>query len=222
MPKLKLHMQDGGIRFNAHVADAPQCGPSRSSTLTGRAVHNTKFYINADPDQASFKNYAAVQNQTIGPFLSGAGYHTAFLGKYVNGLECVPNPKWEGQPTWSYWYATCNTCKCSRSVCVFFGRKAPKSSGCADVLYNSSYVNNAGELIVSTGEYQTDHLGQQAIAQIEAAKRASKPFCAPRGALFLCASGTARGLTDAGGVQTSTSRPWRRTPRRATIRGRSR
>ena len=91
-----------------------------------------------------------------------------------------------------------------------------------DVLYNSSYVNNAGELIVSTGEYQTDHLGQQAIAQIEAAKRASKPFCAPRGALFLCASGTARGLTDAGGVQTSTSRPWRRTPRRATIRGRSR
>ena len=73
MPKLKLHMQDGGIRFNAHVADAPQCGPSRSSTLTGRAVHNTKFYINADPDQASFKNYAAVQNQTIGTFLSGAG-----------------------------------------------------------------------------------------------------------------------------------------------------
>ena len=124
MPKLKLHMQDGGIRFNAHVADAPQCGPSRSSTLTGRAVHNTTFYINADPDQASFKNYAAVQNQTIGTFLSGAGYHTAFLGKYVNGLECVPNPKWEGQPTWSYWYATCNTCKCSRSVCVFF----PKSS----------------------------------------------------------------------------------------------
>ena len=126
MPKLKLHMQDGGIRFNAHVADAPQCGPSRSSTLTGRAVHNTKFYINADPDQASFKNYAAVQNQTIGTFLSGAGYHTAFLGKYVNGLECVPNPKWEGQPTWSYWYATCNTCKCSRSVCVVF--QTPKSS----------------------------------------------------------------------------------------------
>ena len=55
-----------------------------------------------------------------------------------------------------------------------------------DVLYNSSYVNNAGELIVSTGEYQTDHLGQQAIAQIEAAKRASKPFCAPWSPLSLC------------------------------------
>ena len=61
MPKLKLHMQDGGARFNAHVADAPQCGPSRSSTLTGRAVHNTKFYINSDPTQASFVNYAQIQ-----------------------------------------------------------------------------------------------------------------------------------------------------------------
>ena len=166
MPKLKLHMQDGGARFNAHVADAPQCGPSRSSTLTGRAVHNTKFYINSDPTQASFVNYAKIQNQTFGTFLTEAGYHTAFLGKYVNGLECVPNPVWSGKQTWSYWYATCNTY----------------------VLYNSSYVNNAGELIVSTGEYQTDHLGKQAIAQIEAAKDADKPFCAPRGALCLCAS----------------------------------
>ena len=80
----------------------------------------------------------------------------------------MPNPVWNGKQTWSYWYATCNTY----------------------VLYNSSYVNNAGELIVSTGEYQTDHLGKQAIAQIEAAKTAHKPFCArcphniyPRGLL---------------------------------------
>ena len=87
MPKLKLHMQDGGARFNAHVADAPQCGPSRSSTLTGRAVHNTKFYINSDPTQASFVNYAQIQNQTFGTFLTEAGYHTAFLGKYGESLQ---------------------------------------------------------------------------------------------------------------------------------------
>jgi arylsulfatase A-like enzyme len=154
MPKLKLHFQDGGARFNAHVADAPQCGPSRSSTLTGRAVHNTKFWINADPTRTSFANYAQVQNQTIGTFLTGAGYHTAFLGKYVNGFECVPNPVWEGRQTWSYWYATCNTY----------------------VLYNSSYVTNAGELVVHTGEYQTDTLGKQAIAQMGAAKQLAKPF----------------------------------------------
>ena len=195
MPKLKLHMQDGGARFNAHVADAPQCGPSRSSTLTGRAVHNTKFYINSDPTQASFVNYAQIQNQTFGTFLTEAGYHTAFLGKYVNGLECVPNPVWNGKQTWSYWYATCNTY----------------------VLYNSSYVNNAGELIVSTGEYQTDHLGKQAIAQIEAAKDADKPFCAPvEPSVSVFRGQTARGLTEAGCAQTSTSRPWRRTHRPAT------
>lgn len=154
MPKLKLHFQDGGLRFNSHVADAPQCGPSRSSTLTGRAVHNTKFWINADPTRASFANYAMVQNRTIGTFLTAAGWHTVFLGKYVNGFECVPNPIFEGKQTWSYWHATCNTY----------------------VLYNSSYVSNTGELIVATGEYQTDTLGKQAIAQMGAAKSAGKPF----------------------------------------------
>ena len=44
------------------------------------------------------------------------------------------------------------------------------------MLYNSSYVSNTGELIVATGEYQTDTLGKQAIAQMGAAKSAGKPF----------------------------------------------
>ena len=155
----------------------------------------------------------ARRSQTFGTFLTEAGYHTAFLGKYVNGLECVPNPVWNGKQTWSYWYATCNTCKCSRSLCVFL-RKSQR--GCTDVLYNSSYVNNAGELIVSTGEYQTDHLGKQAIAQIEAAKDADKPFCAPVEPSASARRFGGSTLTEAGCAQTFTSRPWRRTHLPAT------
>ena len=46
-----------------------------------------------------------------------------------------------------------------------------------DVLYNSSYIDNKGKLIVEEGQYQTDTLGAQAIAQIHAAKELQKPFC---------------------------------------------
>ena len=36
-------------------------------------------------------------NNTVGSWLRQAGYHTAFLGKYVNAMECdVPSG-------WSYW-----------------------------------------------------------------------------------------------------------------------
>ena len=45
------------------------------------------------------------------------------------------------------------------------------------MLYNSSYIDNKGKLIVEEGQYQTDTLGAQAIAQIHAAKELQKPFC---------------------------------------------
>ena len=101
MPKLKQHFQEGGTRFNAHVADAPQCGvsaafassprrkpqtlllhaqPSRSSTLTGKLVHNHGYWINADPTYKTFVNWAGHNNNTVGTWLTAAGYHTAFLG----------------------------------------------------------------------------------------------------------------------------------------------
>jgi arylsulfatase A-like enzyme len=156
MPKLKEHFQVGGTRFNAHVADAPQCGPSRSSTLTGKLVHNHGYWINADPTKNSFRNWANDNNNTVGTWLTASGYHTAFLGKYINTFECVPNPisPLTGKQAWSYWYATCNTY----------------------TLYNTSYVDNSGKLIVYEGIYQTDTLSTQAIGQIHAAKELSKPF----------------------------------------------
>ena len=114
--------------------------PSRSSTLTGKLVHNHGYWINGDPTYKTFVNWAGHNNNTVGTWLTAAGYHTAFLGsecarwpaplgarsaslltarrgarraEYINTFECVPNPisPLTGQQAWSYWYATCNTCK---------------------------------------------------------------------------------------------------------------
>lgn len=95
MPNLKKHFAEEGLEFFNHVAVYSVCGPSRSSLLAGRYPHNTGYVANAKVD--SVKAWLAEDNETIGSWLTRAGYHTAFLGKYVNGVECtVP-------AGWGYW-----------------------------------------------------------------------------------------------------------------------
>ena len=96
MPNLK-RLRESGVHFVNHVAAQPVCGPSRSSLLAGRYPHNVGYYANEDP--ASVANYLAVANNTVGTWLTAGGYHTAFIGKYVNGVEKqVPSG-------WNFWGA---------------------------------------------------------------------------------------------------------------------
>eukprot|EP01079_Euglenida_sp_SAG-EU17-18_P010935 gene10935-1986_t len=95
MPTLKKELADGGLYFYNHVAAYPVCGPSRSSMLAGRYAHNTGYVANAAP--ASVAAWSKIQNDTVGTWMTKAGYYTAFLGKYVNGMECdVPSG-------WRHW-----------------------------------------------------------------------------------------------------------------------
>ena len=104
MPTLKKHFAEGGLEFYNHVAVYSVCGPSRSSLLAGRYPHNTGYVANARA--ASVAAWAEQQDETIGTWLTRAGYHTAFLGKYVNGMECTI-PK-----GWGHWGAlTCTNIK---------------------------------------------------------------------------------------------------------------
>lgn len=85
MPNLRTYWAQRGLEFVNHVAALPVCGPSRSSLLAGRYPHNTGYYANADAP--SVVNWRKQENTTFGTMLSAAGYHTAFLGKYVNGMS---------------------------------------------------------------------------------------------------------------------------------------
>ena len=95
MPTLRRRLKEGGLAFPSHAAVCPVCGPSRSSFLAGRYPHNTGYVANArKPSVAAWKE---LQDDTIGAWLRKAGYYTAYLGKYVNGMECdVPRG-------WSHW-----------------------------------------------------------------------------------------------------------------------
>jgi len=81
MPSVRRLIQGKGLSFENSFAPYPLCCPSRSSFLSGRYTHNHHVYTHLEP-----YGFAAFHDQhTIATVLEGAGYHTALVGKYLNG-----------------------------------------------------------------------------------------------------------------------------------------
>src|SRR6266853_1222223 len=100
MPNVRKMQQDGVTFANYFVTDS-LCCPSRSSIFTGRYPHNTGIYRNvgADGGYQAFVNRGH-ERVTFATALAAAGYHTAMLGKYLNGYQPQRNP---AAPGWSEW-----------------------------------------------------------------------------------------------------------------------
>src|SRR5260370_4327768 len=100
MPNVRQMQQDGVTFANYFVTDS-LCCPSRSSIFTGRYPHNTGIYrnIGADGGYQAFVNRGH-ERVTFATALMAAGYHTAMLGKYLNGYQPQRNP---AAPGWNEW-----------------------------------------------------------------------------------------------------------------------
>eukprot|EP00730_Choanoeca_flexa_P003259 TRINITY_DN11343_c0_g2_i4.p1 TRINITY_DN11343_c0_g2~~TRINITY_DN11343_c0_g2_i4.p1 ORF type:complete len:385 (+),score=69.95 TRINITY_DN11343_c0_g2_i4:88-1242(+) len=95
MPTMTKYLAEEGIELHNHQAAVPVCGPSRSSFLAGRYPHNAGYVANGA--KASIAAWRRQENNTVGTWLTQSGYYTAFLGKYVNSMECdVPSG-------WRHW-----------------------------------------------------------------------------------------------------------------------
>jgi N-acetylglucosamine-6-sulfatase len=70
--------RDDWARFDTMYVHEPQCCPSRASILTGRYSHSTGVETLGDGEDLD-------ESVTVATLLDGAGYRTAFLGKYLNG-----------------------------------------------------------------------------------------------------------------------------------------
>lgn len=97
-----LQMQKDGVTFTHYFVTDSLCCPSRSSIFTGRYPHDTGIYRNTGNDGG----YSAFQargheNATFATWLSGAGYRTAMLGKYLNGYQPARDPPAHGWTSWS-------------------------------------------------------------------------------------------------------------------------
>jgi arylsulfatase A-like enzyme len=100
MPTVRKQLKARGTWFSNAFAPNPLCCPSRASILTGLHSHHTGVYDNAAPNGG----FAAFDDRvTVATVLQGAGYRTAFVGKYLNGYN--PSRMTYVPPGWDHWFA---------------------------------------------------------------------------------------------------------------------
>jgi N-acetylglucosamine-6-sulfatase len=100
MPNVQ-QMQREGATFTRYFVTDSLCCPSRASILTGQFPHDTAVTTNTPPSGGwpVFQERGG-ESRTFATALHAAGYHTAMMGKYMNGYE-----PWSGYvpPGWSTW-----------------------------------------------------------------------------------------------------------------------
>eukprot|EP00586_Coscinodiscus_wailesii_P007437 CAMPEP_0172491690 /NCGR_PEP_ID=MMETSP1066-20121228/22553_1 /TAXON_ID=671091 /ORGANISM="Coscinodiscus wailesii, Strain CCMP2513" /LENGTH=485 /DNA_ID=CAMNT_0013260855 /DNA_START=55 /DNA_END=1509 /DNA_ORIENTATION=- len=85
MPFLKRLIADEGITFQNGFVHTPICCPSRSSILTGKYLHNGGALNNSLSGNCNGLAWQERnEKRSIGVIAQGAGYRTAYAGKYLN------------------------------------------------------------------------------------------------------------------------------------------
>ena len=90
-----------GVRFDRSYVSYPVCCPSRATYLTGQYAHNHGV-MGLYPPTGGYGRFD--KRNALPVWLQRAGYHTAHLGKFLNGYgdqEAADVP-----PGWSDWHAT--------------------------------------------------------------------------------------------------------------------
>lgn len=73
-----------GVEFKNAYGSTPICGPARASLLTGQYGHNDGV---TDNSAEAFSRFDP--SSTVATKMQGAGYHTIFAGKPINGIGLV-------------------------------------------------------------------------------------------------------------------------------------
>ncbi len=157
MPEIRSRLIEEGLSFENAFVSHPICCPSRATILTGLYDHNHGVKGNAPPE-GGFQTFVSEghEENTIGTRLQGAGYQTAFFGKYLN--QYAQADPTHVPPGWDEWYGKLDEQK----------------------LYDYR-INENGE-IVSYGseseDFFTDVLSNQATDFVRWAASEDKPFFA--------------------------------------------
>ena len=104
MPQVLGLLGRKGMTFAANFAPDPICAPSRASLLTGLYPHNHKVRENVAP-LGGFKAFekGGFEASNLAVWLSGAGYRTGLIGKYLNGYP-TPRLATHVPPGWTDWF----------------------------------------------------------------------------------------------------------------------
>src|SRR5215207_9375855 len=104
MPNVQSQLVELGTTYDRAFATTPLCCPSRTSILRGQYAHNHGLWDNRAPE-GGFRGFQelGLEESTVATWLDEAGYHTGFIGKYLNEYGDYQDPNTHVPPGWDRW-----------------------------------------------------------------------------------------------------------------------
>ena len=166
-PNLQRYVASRGTTFANSFSPLPLCCPARASFLLGQLAHNHRVLR----VEAPYGFGALDDHRTIATALSAAGYHTALVGKYLNGYGQMRSRVTGGasllyEPAgWTDWMA---------SVEKVWPTGSRYSGGTYNYLGFTQNVNR--RVVMHPGAYSSDVVGSEAVGLVSKYHRSAKPF----------------------------------------------
>ena len=108
MAYLQALIGDQGMSFSQFFVPQSLCCPARVTFLRGQYTHNHQVYTNIPPLGGFEKAHAlGLENATVATALRNRGYHTALIGKYLNGYPLSDDQTYI-PPGWDEWFSPVN------------------------------------------------------------------------------------------------------------------
>jgi arylsulfatase A-like enzyme len=186
MPRTQALLAASGVGFDRSYVSYPVCCPSRATFLSGQYAHNHNV-LGLYPPTGGYGRFDAAESLPV--WVQRAGYHTAYVGKYMNGYG-TDTPA-DPPPGWTDWYGALDSSTYRMWGFTLNENGEPRTYG---ALFDE---DPAG--------YQTDVLARKAVDVIERSAGGDQP-------LFLSV-GFLAPHHESGGVRIATGRLVRAAPR---------
>ena len=164
-PAIDTRLQDKATVFENFFNTTPLCCPSRASYLTGKYAHNHGIYgnnYNTTGGNGGWRRFWELGHEldSLGVWMQDAGYHTALIGKFMNGYPNKPEafvPETYVPAGWDEWYGE-------------FNNDLPFS-------YHDFRLNENGTVVeIDDGTHLTDYESVLAVDYIDRVAPSGQPF----------------------------------------------
>lgn len=166
MPNVERLIAENGVTFENSFSPDPLCCPARASLLSGQYPHNHGVLNNHSPyGFAGFDD-----SRTVATAMKQAGYHTGFVGKYLNGYGNDPSlvtggPSKTYVPAgWDDWFASLSRAK--------DGTESGSTYNYRFTTYNDNGIVDKSH----RGQYQTNVIANRGMDLVDKWSGTRKPF----------------------------------------------